>query len=164
MKKIFKQFLLLLLAAFVAIQFFRPTKNSSTGIGANDITTKYNVPDNVQVILSKSCNDCHSNNTVYPWYAEIQPIAWWLNDHIVDGKNDLNFSIFTSYSARRQYRKMEEVAELVKSDKMPLSSYTLIHKNAVLKDEQKTILYNWVEAVKDSIVARYPPDSLVKKK
>ena len=164
MKKFFKRFFLILLIIFIGLQFFRPTKNKSTGVQPNDITTKYAVPNDVMAVLKTSCYDCHSNNTVYPWYAEIQPVTWWLNNHIVDGKKDLNFSEFASYRIRKQYRKMEEVGELVKDNKMPISSYTIIHKDAILNDQQKQILYNWVETVRDTIEANYPKDSLVRKK
>ena len=74
--KIYKRILILLLIIFIGIQFIRPTKNKSGNISANDISTKYPVPDSVQAILKVACNDCHSNNTRYPWYAEIQPVAW----------------------------------------------------------------------------------------
>ncbi|HNH22632.1 MAG TPA: heme-binding domain-containing protein, partial [Ferruginibacter sp.] len=111
-----------------------------------------------------SCNDCHSNNTVYPWYAEVQPVAWWLNEHIEDGKKDLNFSEFASYRPRRQYKKLEEINELVKENEMPLNSYLWIHKDAKLSDQQKLTLANWVEATRDTLEARYPIDSLVRKK
>lgn len=163
-KKIFKGLFYLLLLAFVIIQFFRPAKNKSEGTSKNDISTLYAVPQDVQDILKTSCNDCHSNNTVYPWYAEIQPVAWWLNSHIEDGKKDLNFSEFATYRIRRQYKKLEEINELVKENEMPLDSYLWIHKDAKLSDQQKLTIANWAEAVRDSIRAKYPPDSLVRKK
>jgi hypothetical protein len=148
------------LLAFIVIQFFRPAKNSSTNISANDITAKYAVPKDVQDILVTSCYDCHSNNTNYPWYANIQPVAWWLNDHIKEGKREINFSEFSSYKIGRQYKKLEEVAGEVNENKMPLESYTLIHKNAKLNDAQKSIITNWVNDLRDSIKAHYPEDSL----
>jgi hypothetical protein len=163
MKKIFKRFLLLLLLAFIVIQFFRPAKNKAEGISKNDISTLYAVPADVQTILKTSCYDCHSNNTVYPWYAEVQPVAWWLNQHIVDGKKDLNFSEFTTYRLRRQYRKLEEINELVKENEMPLDSYLWVHKDAKLDEQQKLTIANWVTAVRDTLKARYPRDSLVRK-
>lgn len=160
MKKIFKRLLQLLLVVFIVIQFFRPEKNTATGVSANDITTKYAVPQNVQQILKTSCYDCHSNNTVYPWYSNIQPVAWWLKNHIDEGKRELNFSEFASYRIGRQYRKLEEINDEVKEDKMPLSSYTLIHTDAKLSSEQKLAIANWVTALRDSIKAKYPEDSL----
>ncbi len=164
LKKIIKRTFQLLLLAFIVIQFFRPAKNKADGIGNNDISKLYPVPENVQVILKTSCYDCHSNNTVYPWYAEVQPVAWWLSDHIKDGKKDLNFSEFAGYRIRRQYKKLEEINELVKKEEMPLNSYLWIHKDAKLNEEQKRTLANWVQTVRDTIKATYPADSLIRKK
>jgi hypothetical protein len=164
LKKIFKRTFQILLLAFIIIQFIRPAKNKSEGISSNDISKIYPVPENVQAILKTSCYDCHSNNTVYPWYAKIQPVAWWLNDHIVEGKRELNFSEFASYRIGKQFRKLDEINGQVKHDEMPLETYLWIHKNAKLDNDQKLILANWVSAVRDSIKANYPADSLVKKK
>lgn len=164
LKKILKRTFQVLLLAFIVIQFFRPAKNKAEGTGKNDITTKYAVPADVQTILKTSCNDCHSNNTVYPWYANIQPVAWWLDDHVKEGKKELNFSEFASYSIRRQYRKLEEINEMVKEGEMPLESYLWIHKDATLTNEQKLALANWVNALRDTMKANYPADSLVRKK
>ena len=163
-KKILKRTFQILLLAFIVIQFFRPAKNKSDGVSKNDISTIYPVPENVQAILKSSCYDCHSNNSVYPWYAEVQPFAWWINNHIQDGKKDLNFSEFAGYRIRRQYKKLEEINELVKKDEMPLDSYLWIHKYAKLNKEQKLIIANWVTALRDTIKANNPADSLVRKK
>ena len=160
MKKFFKRLLLVLLIVFVIIQFFRPEKNTSSGISANDITTKYAIPQDVQQILKTSCYDCHSNNTQYPWYNNIQPVAWWLKDHIDEGKRELNFSEFASYRIGRQYRKVEEINKEVKEGDMPLSSYTFIHTNAKLNEQQKLAVASWVTALRDSIKTQYPEDSL----
>src|SRR6478672_2464625 len=128
MRNFFKKLLLVLLVLFILVQFYpKGTKNSASAT-PNDISTKYAVPENVHNILSVACYDCHSNNTRYPWYASIQPVRLWLDNHINDGKKDLNFSEFATYSLRKQYRKLEEVSELVKEGEMPLKSYTLIHK------------------------------------
>ena len=164
MKKILKRTFQILLLVFIVIQFIRPAKNKSEGISNNDISKIYPLPENVQTILKTSCYDCHSNNTVYPWYANIQPVAWWLNDHIQDGKKELNFSEFASYRIGRQYRKLDEINKEVKEDAMPLDNYLWIHKYAKLDDQQKLALANWVVSLRDSIKANYPPDSLVRKK
>ena len=164
LKKIFKRSMLVLLLAFIVIQFFRPARNNSENISAKDITKIYPVPDDVQHILTTSCYDCHSNNTVYPWYSNIQPVAWWLDNHIQDAKKDLNFSEFAAYQLRRQYKKLEQINDLVKKDEMPLDSYLWVHKDAKLNKEQKLILAGWVDAVRDTMKAKYPIDSLVKKK
>jgi Haem-binding domain len=160
MKKFFKRFFLLLLLAFILIQFFRPAKNIAEGISASDITKIYAVPQDVQTVLKTSCYDCHSNNTNYPWYNNIQPVAWWLKNHIDEGKRELNFSEFAAYRIGRQYKKLEEINEQVKEAEMPLESYTLIHGDAKLNEQQKLSLASWVSALRDSIKAQYPEDSL----
>lgn len=164
MKKVFKWILIILLIVFVLIQFIRPAKNKSDSKSANDISTLYAVPDSVESILKVVCYDCHSNNTVYPWYAEIQPVTWWLNNHIVDGKKDLNFSEFTKYRIRKQYIKFDEINKLVKGNVMPLASYTWVHTNAKLSDKQKQVIIVWSASIRDSIKTHYPPDSLARKK
>ena len=82
MKIFFKRFLIFLLVAFLFIQFFRPSKNVSAAVAVNDISTKYTIPQDVHAVLKESCFDCHSNNSKYPWYNNIQPVAWYLADHI----------------------------------------------------------------------------------
>jgi len=161
--RIFKKILIVLLIVFVLIQFIRPAKNKSAVISSNDISTKYPVPDSVHQILKVACNDCHTNNTRYPWYAEIQPVAWWLNNHIKDGKRGLNFSEFTTYRIKKQFHRLDDINEMVKKNEMPIGSYTIIHKDAILTGRQKLILANWTEALKDTIRSHYPPDSLLKK-
>jgi hypothetical protein len=163
-KKILKRTFQILLVAFIVIQFFHPAKNQAEGISNNDITKLYAVPADVQTILKTSCYDCHSNNTVYPWYAKIQPVAWWLNDHIEEGKKEINFSEFASYRIGKQYRKLNEVNEQIKKGEMPLDNYLWIHSDAKLSDQQKITVTNWVNAVRDTIKANYPADSLVRKK
>lgn len=163
MKSILKKASLVLLAIFVIIQFIRPTKNTATAMSANDISTKYNMAADVKNILQTSCNDCHSNNTVYPWYSNIQPVAWYLNDHVLDGKRHLDFSEFASYKIGKQYRKLDEISHEIEDGEMPMTSYTLIHGNAKLNDAQKVVIYKWVNELRDNIKANNPEDSLVKK-
>ena len=151
--------------ALIAIQFISSEKNINltTSATANDITKAVPVPDNIQTILKTSCYDCHSNNTICPWYAYIQPVAWWLNNHIEEGKKEINFNEFASYSLRRQYKKLGEIIGQLKEDEMPLDSYRLIHRNAVLSEPKKMSLLNWAQALKDTMQQKYPADSLKKK-
>lgn len=160
-----KKILIALAAVLIIIQFFRPAKNLSDD-QTYDISTKYIIPDSVHAILTVACNDCHSNRTEYPWYAEIQPVAWWLNNHVTDGKRHLNYSDFTSRPVAVQNHKFEETIETVKEGEMPLPSYTWLglHGSAKLTDEQKEILVSWAQAQMDTLKAQYPPDSLVLKR
>ena len=166
MKKIIKSIALLLVAALIIIQFFRLEKNLSAidGPEANDISKVYPVPQEVASILEASCYDCHSNNTHYPWYANFQPVAWWLADHIKEGKKEINFSEFASYRIGRQYKKLEEIKKEVEEGEMPLQSYTIIHGDAKLSAAQKEILLQWASTTRDSIKANYPADSLLRPK
>lgn len=160
----FKKILVGLLIAFVIIQFFHPKKNISTSPSPNAVAKMYNTPEDVKQILATSCNDCHSNNTVYPWYSKVQPVAWWLNNHINDGKNEMNFDDFKNFSPRRQYNKLEEVEKQIKEGDMPLNSYTWIHKNAILTEVQKQKLTAWAEGIRNDLKQKYPMDSLLRKK
>jgi hypothetical protein len=158
-----KKLLLVLFVILLVLQAFRPEKNTSAN-KENDISSLYPVPDNVEQILVKACNDCHSNSTVYPWYAEVQPIAWWLDDHVKDGKKHLNFNEFASYRLAKQFHKLEEVFDEVKGGEMPLGSYTVVHRDAKLTDAERNILMDWSVAVRDTMKARFPADSLIMKK
>lgn len=159
-----KKILLVLLVALIAIQFIHPKKNKTAGAQANYIGTTYSVPEDVKIILAKACNDCHTNNTNYPWYTHIQPVDWWMNNHVKNGKKHLNLDDYTNRNLRYQYHKMEEIAEQVKENEMPLESYTWMHKDARLTEEEKTRLITWAGGIRAGMEARYPKDSLIRKK
>lgn len=164
MKKFFKVFLLILLIVLVVIQFIKPEKNKGEEIASQQITAINPVPENVQQILKTSCYDCHSNTTKYPWYSNVQPVAWFLNDHIIEGKRELNFSTFATSPAARRYKKFKEIKEQVEKGEMPLQSYTLIHRDAVLSDSQKAAVVTWANNSIKEMEAKYPADSLTRKK
>ncbi|MBS1620084.1 MAG: heme-binding domain-containing protein [Bacteroidetes bacterium] len=159
-----KKILIVLLIAFIAIQFFHPAKNKADGEQPNHIGNVFAMSEDVKSILSKACYDCHSNNTRYPWYSNVQPVDWFLNKHIKKGKSEINFDEFTNRSLRFQYHKMEEIEEQIKEGKMPLNSYTWLHKDAKLTDAEKNTLIAWSQANMDSLKAKYPIDSLIRKK
>lgn len=157
--------LLAVVVLLIAIQFIRPAKNVSDD-RTYDISTKYHVPIQVNSILQSACNDCHSNKTTYPWYAEIQPAGWWLADHVNEGKRELNLSTFTQLPIAVQNHKLEEMIEMVKEGEMPLPSYTYLglHPEANLTTEQRELIVRWAEHQMDSLKATYPPDSLLMKR
>lgn len=146
-----KKILLALFIVFIAMQFIRPAPNSSNTVQTADMVTHFNTPANIAGILKTSCYDCHSNNTRYPWYANVQPIGWLLANHVTDGKEELNFNEFTTYSKRRQLSKFKSIQNSVKDGSMPLSSYTLLHSDAKLSEESKTSLLQWTAKVIDSL-------------
>jgi hypothetical protein len=157
-----KKILIGLGAVLLVIQFVRPDKNESNDL-TYDVSTKYQVPEDVNEILKVSCNDCHSNKTVYPWYANIQPVTWWLDDHISDGKRHLNLSEFTKLPIAIQNHKFEEIIEEVEEGEMPLESYTYLglHQEADLTAEQRKTIMAWAKAQMDLLKETYPADSLV---
>ena len=162
--RILKYFFIGLLVVLIIIQFIQPAKNNSND-QTYSIEKSIKVSDTIKQILVKSCYDCHSNNTNYPWYAYCQPFAWWLNDHIIEGKKEINFDEFSKYSIRRQYKKMNEIMEEVNENKMPLESYTWIHKNTILSENDKKNINIWCEQIIAEFKSKYPADSLkIKKK
>ena len=150
MKKIIKKILIIGFVIFLLMQLYQPARNESyeQELTAN-FTKMYDVPKNVETILRTSCYDCHSNNTNYPLYSYMQPARFFMEEHIKDGKKDLNFNEFGRYSKRKQGNKLEAIVKQIKSDEMPLASYTLIHKNAILTPTQKEEIINWIEKTKD---------------
>lgn len=145
---------ILLLIVLTGIQFIQPARNKSGQALATDITNTFSLPEKVQTIFNSACYDCHSNNTRYPWYTNIQPVGWLLAKHVKDGKADLNFSEFGSYSPRRQMNKLRSIENSIRDGTMPLSSYTLIHDDARLSKNDKALIIDWVTKVKDNLAAK----------
>ena len=164
MKKVLKTAAIILIIVLIAIQFIRPAPNAAEEIADNQLTAVQEVPDDVMQILKVSCYDCHSNTTYYPWYSKVQPVAWFLDDHIIEGKKELNFSEFASYPIYRQYKKFKEIGKEVQEDEMPLFSYTVIHRDAGLSADQKLLLQNWAANSMKEMEGKYPEESLVKPK
>lgn len=161
MKKFLKRFFYALLIALVIIQFIRPEKNTGIAANANDITHFTNVSPEVKTILETSCYDCHSDHTEYPWYTNLQPVGWWMNNHVNEGKEEVNFSQFKAYHIRRQIQKFQEISNQLKEDEMPLDSYLWIHHNAEMSDAQKKLIEDWAMKNFDSL-AKLFPDSIPK--
>jgi hypothetical protein len=151
-KKIIKYTLISLLVLFIGIQFIRPEKNLGTITGPNDISHYVSVPENVKAILQRSCYDCHSNHTNYPWYVNVNPIALFMGGHISDGKAKLNFSDLSKFNERRLSHKLNSIADQVEQHEMPIGSYTLIHRNAVLNDAEIKIIKDWATTASQQIV------------
>jgi hypothetical protein len=143
--------LIVLLSILVAIQFVQPARNQSVQASTAGIATVIDVPGNVQAILQNSCYDCHSNNTRYPWYAAIQPGAWWMAAHIDEGKEELNLDDFANYSKRRQLSKLKALQGAIEDKSMPLPSYTIIHRDANLSQKDQKLLKDWLEISRDVI-------------
>jgi hypothetical protein len=156
MKKSIKKIAWITVIIFLLIQCYQPARN----IGyeqhfASNFTEMYKVPKNIEATLRTSCYDCHSDNTNYPWYSYVQPIRFFMDGHINEGKKELNFNEFGNYSKRKQENKLDRIAKEIKEDEMPLSSYTLIHKNAKLSITQKQKVIKWLTKINDSLSSEY---------
>ncbi len=163
MKKYLRPVLLTLLAALLLMQFYRPARNQSND-QTHHVSTKYPMPPKVEAILKPACYDCHSNQTAYSWYANVQPVASWLAGHAKEGSKHLNFSEWTKRRVAVQNHKFEEIIEMVKESEMPLNSYTWTHGDAVLTSEQRQTLVAWAQSNMDSLSTWNPADSLVLKR
>lgn len=150
MKSIFtiKKILITLLLLLVVIQFVRIDKSVPKSDPSTDFIVSQKPTDEIQGILKAACYDCHSFETVYPWYSQIAPVSWWLKDHINEGRKELNFNLWTTFNARRQDKKLKECVELINEGEMPLESYTWIHKSAKLNQEQRGVLARYFETLR----------------
>lgn len=146
-----KKIFFFLLIAFVVIQFFHPAKNMTAAAQPHDIFTLYPASDSVKNILHKACYDCHSNNTRYPWYNNIQPAAWWMNSHVQEGKKHLNFNEFGLRPIDKQAKAFKGIAGTIRKNEMPLKSYTWIHRDAILSDAEKKAVTDWAKASGEKI-------------
>lgn len=144
-KKIRRNVIVILVLLLLLIQLYRPEKNTAASASPNAIEAQYKVSKEVAALLRKSCYDCHSDNTVYPWYSHIQPFSWWLQSHVNDGKEELNFDQFNTYPVKKKKHKLDEVVEVIEKDEMPLSSYTLVHRKAVLSAQDKEKIIDWAK-------------------
>lgn len=142
-----------LLVALLAVQFVPPPRNAGAAEGTASIVTIHPVPDEVRKILARSCYDCHSNTTRYPWYAAVQPVGWWLNRHVAEGKAHLNFSEFAAYDPKHAVRKLRQVSDEVTGRSMPLKSYLWMHGEARLTGPDIALLARWADDLADTLEA-----------
>lgn len=151
MKRTIKLAAILFVAVFIIMQLFRPSFSNPEHVPGETLEDSTTVPADVGVILSRSCNDCHSNKTSYPWYSKISPFSWFLSTHIDEGRSELNFSVWNTYTVQKKIHKLEEICEMVETKAMPLPSYLWIHRDAELSVEQSKTLYGWATAEKQRL-------------
>lgn len=143
--KAYKAILTVLLSVFVLMQFIPPRRNLSPVPAGQVFVDSFKVDAKVNAILSVSCYDCHSNNTQYPWYTNVQPLGWFMADHITEGKEKLNFDDLPNYSPRRINSKFAQIVEQIEKGKMPLRSYMWMHNGARLNKEEQQLLINYFD-------------------
>ncbi|MBD0776610.1 heme-binding domain-containing protein [Maribacter sp. ANRC-HE7] len=143
--KIMKKIGVTLLLILIAMQFYRPQRNLSQGNHTADFLKETNPSPEVRMVLQNACYDCHSDNTRYPWYNTVAPISFLLSKHVDEGKDELNFSTWDTYSGKRKSHKLEEVVEVLENGEMPLKSYTWIHSEAQLTADQMNAVIEWAK-------------------
>lgn len=136
-----------LIIVLIVAQFFGPNKNNGSLASVDLFLAETTPPAEVSQILAACCFDCHSNHTEYPWYSNITPINYWINNHVVEGKDELNFSKWEDYGTQKKIHKFEEMIDLVETKEMPLNTYTWVHREADLSHDQIRELINWAQQV-----------------
>ena len=134
-----KRLLIILILIFIGIQFVPMNVPADLPVKDGDALE---APENVQAILKRSCFDCHSSHTTYPWYSNVAPVSWFVKEHVKDGRKGMNFSTWSSYEDEKKLKYLQKIPKAIEK-KMPLPSYLLIHKNAKLSDEDKKTITEW---------------------
>ena len=143
----FKKWILIAILLFLGIaQFFPIDKTNPTVDPKLDMFSILDAEPGIKTLIRDACYDCHSNESEYPWYTNIAPISWWIQNHITVGREELNFSTWGTYSDRRKEHKLDECMELVENGSMPLGSYKLLHPEARLSKEQRQQLITWFQS------------------
>lgn len=134
----------------VGAQFVRPNMANPQTDPSRTVTANERVPPDVASALQRACHDCHSNETRWPWYAQISPVSWFLANHVSEGRRELNFSEWGTFNARRRSGKLREICEQVQQGKMPLKSYLWLHADAGLSDGETKAICAWTNDIKAS--------------
>lgn len=124
----------------IAVQFVPVNRENSP------VTAEIQAPTEIKNILRRSCYDCHSNETIWPWYSKVAPISWLVAKDVREGRRELNFSKWGSYSQKRQTKLIKESFEEIEEGEMPLWIYLLAHRNAKLSENDKQTLKQWQQS------------------
>src|SRR4051812_847400 len=143
--RILKWVAIVLAVVFIGIQFKRPVLSNPAVDQSQTIAAHLQVPSDVSSILERSCRDCHSNQTVWPWYTQLAPVSWWLANHVEQGRKDMNMSEWGKLPTDRQERKLRQMCDEVTDGQMPLSSYLPMHPTARLSEQDKKVLCDWTD-------------------
>lgn len=145
MKKNMKFIWLFLILVFVVLQFFPIDKTNPSFNPDDDFIAMENPPEHIATIIKDACYDCHSQQTEYPWYTNVQPVGWWIKGHFQNGRKALNFSQWRQYNEEDKSRGLAEMAEEVEATKMPLLTYWIMHPEAKLSEEKRSELVAYFE-------------------
>src|SRR5881394_2716016 len=151
MRRVLKAVAILLVVLVVGIQAIRPARTNPPVDESQTINAKTQMTPEVASILDRSCRDCHSNKTVWPWYTKLVPVSWWLSNHVNDGRRSLNMSEWGKLPNDRQDRKLRQICDEVQDGVMPLSSYLPMHPTAKLSEQDKKTLCDWTDKERERL-------------
>lgn len=148
--KILLKIVLVLVVVFVLIQFVpesvfpltRPPENRAETLLVNARA----LPPDVHATLERSCNDCHSDKTIWPWYSKVAPVSWLLSSDVTEGRREMNMSEWSKYPPQRAGRKLKEICEQVERGEMPPWYYLPMHPQAKLSDADRKAICAWTRA------------------
>ena len=143
LSRIFLWVFITLVCAFVVIQFIRPAKTNPAIDPSQTIESRLQVSPQAEAIFDRSCNDCHSNKTRWPWYSNVAPVSWLVISDVNDARSMMNFSQWGSYDKDKQSRRLRDMCEQVQDGKMPLSIYTPLHPGSKLSADDVKTLCDW---------------------
>ncbi len=149
-----RKIILIIAVILIAIQLYRPARTNPPEDPTQTIKAAAQVTPEVDQIFARSCNDCHSNKTVWPWYAKVAPSSWLVASDVNDGRRHLNFSEWTKLTTERQQRKLSQICSEVDEGEMPLRQYTWIHKETPLDRQQRDAVCKWTKEEQQRITAR----------
>lgn len=153
MGKVLKWGLAGLILVFVVIQFKRPDRTNPATDDSLFVANHVSVPPDIRAILERSCFDCHSDRTVWPWYSEIAPVSWLVADDVEEGRKHLNFSRWGAYAQARQMTALGDIADEVGDGGMPLPNYIIIHSEAKLDSAARALIAAWADSEREKIAA-----------
>ena len=143
MLKVLKVTAAFIFLLFAGVQFVRPERVNPTAAAGQSLEEHARVTPEVAGVLKRSCMDCHSNRTDWPWYSNVAPASWFVVDHVNHGRRHLNFSRWGEYDRRRADDLLKEICTTARTGFMPLDSYTLVHRGARLAPGDVKTLCDW---------------------
>lgn len=154
MLKILKVFVILLALVFAGVQFVRPARSNPPEVAGRGIEAHARLTPEVESVLRRSCMDCHSNRTEWPWYSHVAPASWLVVDHVNHGRSHLNFSEWARYDREEAGGMLKAICKEAQGGTMPMPSYTLLHRDARLSGEEVKMLCDWARAESARLAAR----------
>jgi heme-binding protein len=149
LRRILKWVVIVIAVLFVAVQFYRPAKTNPPVEPSMTLQSRLQPPPQVAAVLDRSCRDCHSNETRWPWYSHVAPTSWFVIDHVNQGRNHLNMSEWGRYDNTEAANQLRNMCREARSEVMPLPSYTMVHRGAVMSQEDIKVLCDWATAERD---------------